>query len=91
MKKIARRDRLKIYGDLLGILYAEKDEKIVLTRVQVQMKVPFDRLKGYIAELSDLALIENEVSLKLTQKGKQFLAEYENVLDFMKRMGLEYR
>jgi len=91
MKKIARRDRLKIYGDLLGILYAEKDEKIVLTRVQVQMKVPFDRLKGYITELSDLALIENEVSLKLTQKGKQFLAEYENVLDFMKRMGLEYR
>jgi predicted transcriptional regulator len=93
MKKIARRDRLKIYGDLLSILYAEKnkDEKIVLTRVQVQIKVPFDRLKTYISELNDLGLIQNETSLKLTEKGKQYLIEYAEVLDFMKRMGIAYR
>ncbi len=92
MKKIARRDRLKIYGDLLSILYAEnKEEKIVLTRVQVQIKVPFDRLKNYISELNDLGLIQDEISLKLTEKGKQYLTEYGKVLDFMKRMGIAYR
>ena len=92
MKKIARRDRLKIYGDLLSILYAEnREEKIVLTRVQVQIKVPFDRLKNYISELTDLGLIQDETSLKLTDKGKQYLTEYGNVLDFMKRMGIAYR
>lgn len=92
MKKIARRDRLKIYGDLLSILYAEnKEEKIVLTRVQVQIKVPFDRLKNYISELNDLGLIQDETSLKLTEKGKQYLTEYGEVLDFMKRMGIAYR
>lgn len=92
MKKIARRDRLKIYGDLLSILYSEKkEEKIVLTRVQVQIKVPFDRLKNYISELTDLGLIQDETSLKLTDKGKQYLTEYGNVLDFMKRMGIAYR
>ncbi len=91
MKKIARRDRLKIYGDLLSILYAEKEEKIVLTRVQVQIKVPFDRLKNYISELNDLGLIQDETSLKLTEKGKQYLFEYGKVLDFMKRMGIAYR
>jgi len=92
MKQIARRDRLKIYGDLLSILYAEnKEEKIVLTRIQLQMKVPFDRLKTYISELSSLGLIQDESSLKLTEKGKQYLVEYEKVLDFMKRMGITYQ
>lgn len=92
MKKIARRDRLKIYGDLLSILYAEnREEKIVLTRVQVQIKVPFDRLKNYISELNDLGLIQDEISLKLTEKGKQYLTEYGKVLDFMKRMGIAYQ
>ncbi len=92
MREIARRDRLKIYGDLLSILYAEnKEEKIVLTRVQVQIKVPFDRLKNYISELNDLGLIQDETSLKLTEKGKLYLTEYGKVLDFMKRMGIAYR
>ncbi|MCW4002489.1 MAG: winged helix-turn-helix domain-containing protein [Candidatus Bathyarchaeota archaeon] len=91
MKQIARRDRLKIYGDLLSIFYAQKEEKIVLTRIQVQMKVPFDRLKTYISELIYLGLIQDEVSFKLTEKGKQYLVEYERVLDFMKRMGIAYK
>ncbi len=92
MKRISRRDKLKIYGDLLAVLYDEANaEKIVLTRVQVRIGVPFDRLKNYLFELSALGLIQDEVSLRLTEKGKQYLREYEKVLDFMKRMGLTYR
>jgi len=91
MKKIPRRDKLKIYGDLLSILNDEsKTEKIVLTRVQTRIKVPFDRLKNYIFDLNELGLIQDETSLKLTEKGKQYLREYERVLDFMKRMGISY-
>ena len=52
--------------------------------------MPFDRLKNYITELKNLGLIEDETSLKLTEKGKQYLQEYEKILDFMKRMGLTY-
>ena len=90
--KIPRRDKLKIYGDLLSELNDEsKNERIVLTRVQVRINAPFDRLKKYITDLSDLGLIEDETSLKLTDKGRQFLREYEMVLDFMNRMGLAYR
>ena len=66
-------------------------ENIVLTRIQVKINVPFDRLKNYLSELNDLGLIENENTLKLTEKGRQYLEEYENVLDFMKRMGIAYR
>jgi predicted transcriptional regulator len=92
MKRISRRDKLKIYGDLLFVLYNESgNEKIVLTKVQVKINVPFDRLKMYISELSDLGLIQDETSLKITDKGKQYLREYEKVLDFMNRMGIAYR
>jgi predicted transcriptional regulator len=91
MKKISRRDKLKIYGDLLFILNEEsKTEKVVLTKIQVQINVPLDRLKNYIIDLKELGLIQDEAPLKLTEKGKQYLREYESVLDFMKRMGLAY-
>ena len=90
--KISRRDKLKIYGDLLSVLNDEsKNDRIVLTRVQVKLNVPFDRLKKYISDLKDLGLIEDEASLKLSRKGKQYLKEYEEVLDFINRMGLTYR
>ncbi len=92
MKKIQRRDRLKIYGDLLTILSAEaNNEKIVLSHIQVKIKVPFDRLKTYISELHELGLIEDETSLKLTKKGKQYVVEFQSVLAFMKRMGVTYK
>jgi predicted transcriptional regulator len=91
MKKL-RRDRLKIYGDLLAILDDESSkEKVVLSWVQVRLNVPFDRLKKYLAELSNLKLIESEESLKLTIKGKKFVKEYKKILDFMDDMGVGYQ
>jgi predicted transcriptional regulator len=90
MKKIARRDKLKIYGDLLSILNQENTkEKIVLTRIQMRLNVPFDRLKSYITELENLGLIEKE-TLLVTEKRKEYLREYDKVLDFMRRMGIAY-
>jgi len=52
--------------------------------------VPYDRLKNYIVELKELGLVQQEPNLRLTEKGKQYLKEYEKVLEFMKRMGLTY-
>jgi predicted transcriptional regulator len=87
--KTIRREKLVIYGDLLAILNEEsKNDRIVLTRVQVKINVSFDRLKKYINNLVELGLIEDDDSLKLTIKGREYLKEYEKVLDFVKRMGL---
>ena len=92
MKKLPRRDKLKIYGDLLSILYGEaKTEKVVLTRIQLKTNVPFDRLKIYLRELKELGFIIDEPKIELTEKGKQYIKEYQTVLDFMTRMGLAYR
>ncbi len=92
MIKIPRRDKLKIYGDLLCALRnGNSSERVVLSRIQVQINVPFDRLKNYISELKELGLIENETSLKPTEKGKQYLQEYEKIINFMEQMGLTYQ
>jgi predicted transcriptional regulator len=90
--KISRRDKLKIYGDILSILNREsKTEKITLTKVQRLVNVPFDRLKKYVSDLKELGLIQDETSLRLSKKGIQYVREYEQVLDFMKRIGITYR
>ncbi len=92
MRKISRRDRLKIYGDLLAILSVEsKNEKIVISRIQQKMNVPLDRLRSYIMELQRLGLIVDEQTLMLTEKGKEYIQEYRKVLKFINRMGLVYR
>jgi predicted transcriptional regulator len=89
MRKSYRRDRFRIYGDLLSALFYQSiSENIVLTQIQAKANVPFDRLKTYISEMKDLDLIRDETSLKLTEKGIEFLRVYEKFLDFMKRMGL---
>ncbi|MCL5949992.1 MAG: winged helix-turn-helix domain-containing protein [Candidatus Bathyarchaeota archaeon] len=89
MKKL-RRDKLKIYGDLLRILQEMSKDKIVITRILLKINLPYDRLKSYLSELKELGLIQDETSMKLTEKGKQYLREYEAVLDFMTRMDLTY-
>lgn len=90
--KIQKRDKMKIYGDLLLILLTESgNEKIVISHVQLKTNVPFTRLKKYFLDLKELGLIEDETSLKVTDKGKQYLHEYETVLSFMKRMGMSYK
>ncbi len=87
--KTLRRDRITILGELLLVLNDEsKNDRIVLTRVQMKINVSYDRLKKYIGDLKDLGLIDDETSLRLTEKGKQYLKEYENVLTFIKHMGL---
>ena len=42
-------------------------------------------------DLAELGLIEDETSLKLTEKGKVYLDQYKTVLAFMKSMGMSYK
>jgi len=94
MKKIKRRDKFKIYADLLSAIQSEcfsESQNIVLSRIQTKINVPFDRFKTYITELVELDLIQDEESLKVTKKGTQYIKEYDKILNFMKSIGLTYR
>jgi predicted transcriptional regulator len=92
MKKFSRRDKMKIYGDILLMLTSESTQKkIVITKIQSRLNIPFTRFKKYIADLIELGLIHDETSLRVTEKGKEYLKEYETVLEFMTRMGMGYK
>ena len=54
-----------------------------LTRIQIKIRVLFES-EMYISELSNIGMIQDKASLKLTEKGKQYLVEYGNDLDFEK-------
>jgi len=88
LNKTPRRGRIQLYGDILAIIEAEGNEKIVLTHIQLKSQVPFDRLKKYLSEMKTLGYIDDEKTPRLTQKGKQYKQEYMDVIDFMKRMGV---
>jgi predicted transcriptional regulator len=90
LKRIKRRDKMKIYGDLLLILQDESINK-KMTRISSKSNIPFTRLKEHIADLAELGLIEDETSLKLTEKGTVYLSQYETFLAFMKSMGMSYK
>jgi predicted transcriptional regulator len=86
-KRKPPRFKIQIYGDLLRILDREASSgKILLTRIQVKIDVPFDRLKKYVSELQGLALVENEKTLKVTKKGKQYIQEYDNIIQAIENM-----
>ena len=90
--RIQRRDRMKIYGDLLRVLLDEsRKEKITISKIMTKSNLPFTRLKKYVADLVELGLIEDETTLKPTEKGKQYLNQYETILAFMESMGLSYK
>ena len=89
--RVQRRDKMKIYGDLLMLLLTEPANEKNVSNILTKCNVPFTRFKKYISELKELGLIENETSLKVTEKGMEYLHEYENVLSFMKRMGISYK
>jgi predicted transcriptional regulator len=87
IKRRPPRSKIQIYGDLLRILEGEANsKKILLTRIQRKIDVPFDRLKKYVAELQMLALIDGEKTLKLTKKGKQYIQEYGIIVESIQYM-----
>jgi predicted transcriptional regulator len=87
LKRRPPRSKIQIYGDLLRIIEGEANsKKILLTRIQRKIDVPFDRLKRYVAELQMLALIDGENTLRITKKGKQYIQEYGIIVESIQYM-----
>jgi predicted transcriptional regulator len=87
IKRRAPRSKIQLYGDILQVLDAEANNgKILLTRIQRKIDVPFDRLKRYVTELHMLALIEDAKTLKVTKKGKQYIQEYGSIVESIQGM-----
>jgi predicted transcriptional regulator len=94
--KLRKRSKFELYGDILEAITSDirKNNSARLTRVHGRVNVPYDRFKGYIADLKEKNLIEvlnvdDHEELKLTNRAKEYIDEYTHVKKFMITFGLQ--
>ena len=84
-----RRERSRIFYDILSsIMDRELDGAAKITRVQNEVNLPSDRLRFYLKEMTDLGLVEYGETLRSTERGRAFVAEYRKVVSILEQFGL---
>jgi len=93
---VSKRSRFELFGDILEAIREDisRNGNARLTRVHGRANVPYDRFKGYIANLEETGLIELKdrdgyQEIVLTHKAFVYLNEYTRVKNFMVAFGLE--
>jgi len=85
-KFLKRRDRITIYLNILEAIQqlssTSPTKRAKITHVLYKSNLNTKRLKERLQELSYLDLITwDNTGLKLTEKGKTFLQEYQNLIN----------
>jgi predicted transcriptional regulator len=90
-KRLRPRYRPKIFYDILcSIIGLEASGGIArITWVQNQVNLPSDRLRAHLEDMETLGLVEHGEGLTSTEKGRDFVNEYEKVAEVLRRFGLD--
>ena len=59
------------------------------TRVQLYSNLSYDKLVRYLTELENKNLIIKD-PLTITEKGRDFLQDYDRIANFVLEMGIKY-
>ena len=82
-----------MYNDILKAIVAEitndDDRMAKPTRVQLRSKLAYDKLARYLDELETKKMILQR-PLLITEKGKDFLQDYDRISNFILEMGIKY-
>ncbi|MCA9485545.1 MAG: DUF4364 family protein [Nanoarchaeota archaeon] len=86
-----KRTRLEVIKDILSVLYNGRDVKI--THLIYKANLSNNSIKPYVKELLENQLMEeirtkNKRTYKITEKGKDFLEEFEKIKIFSEAYGL---
>jgi len=87
-----RRNKLEIYFSIMNSIMQESMSMSIVrpTRVQFLSNLSYDNMTKYLKELKEKKMIQNSDGIFLTEKGRQFLKDYEKINSFTERMGLDY-
>jgi predicted transcriptional regulator len=81
---------MEIYNDILSAIKAELTSgEAKPTRVQTLSNLAYDKLARYLDELEGKKMIAQN-PLRMTEKGHDFLQDYERIRDFVSAMGVKY-
>lgn len=85
-----KRNRMEIYNDILSAIAQElTNGEAKPTRVQAHSNLAYDKLVRYLNELESKKMIMQN-PLGLTEKGRDFLQDYNRIKDFVAEMGVKY-
>jgi predicted transcriptional regulator len=81
---------MEIYNDILSAIKAElTNGEAKPTRVQTLSNLAHDKLVRYLKELEGKQMIMQN-PLGITDKGHDFLQDYDRIRDFVAAMGVKY-
>lgn len=81
---------MEIYNDILHAIKTESQVgEVKPTRIQHYSNMSYDKMSKYLKELESKKMISNS-PIKITEKGKKFLSDYEKINDFLSEMKIEY-
>lgn len=81
---------MEIYNDILSAIKLElTNGEARPTRVQSISNLAYDKLVRYLNELEGKQMIALS-PLRITEKGHDFLQDYDRIRDFVTEMGVKY-
>lgn len=81
---------MEIYNDILSAINVElTNGEAKPTRVQTLSNLAYDKLVRYLNELEGKKMIMQD-PLQITEKGRDFLQDYDRIKGFVLDMGLRY-
>jgi predicted transcriptional regulator len=81
---------LEIYNDILSAIQLElQSGQAKPTRVQSRSNLAYDKLARYFEELKYKEMITQD-PLRITDKGHDFLQDYDRIRSFVLEMGVKY-
>ena len=81
---------MEIYNDILSAANLElSNGEAKPTRVQILSNLAYDKLVRYLNELEGKKMIMQD-PLQITEKGRDFLQDYDRIKGFLIDMGIKY-
>jgi predicted transcriptional regulator len=81
---------MEIYNDILSAIKVElTNGEAIPTRVQSLSNLAYDKLVRYLGELESKEMIVQN-PLSITEKGHDFLQDYDRIRDFITVMNIKY-
>jgi predicted transcriptional regulator len=89
---------MEIYNDILTAIsheltnyddHHEYGPGVKPTHVQLKSNLAYDKFARYLNELENKRMI-NQHPLKITERGIDFLQDYQRIADFVLEMGIKY-
>ena len=84
---------MELYNDILKAIINEitnyDDSVAKPTRVQLRSNLAYDKFVRYLDELENKKMIL-KAPLLITEKGRDFLQDYDKISNFVLEMGIKY-